>query len=63
MKQNVLLCALNWVHVAALAGLAGLVAVGLPVAPEIEVAEGLLAAEVAVAVPAAIDPQRSKAYH
>jgi hypothetical protein len=57
MKQNVLLCALNWVHVAAL------VAVGLPVAPEIEVAEGLLAAEVAVAVPAAIDPQRSKAYH
>jgi|TARA_E500000178_G_scaffold351962_1_gene414283 hypothetical protein len=60
MKQNVLLCALNWVHVAALAGL---VAVGLPVAPEIEVAEGLLAAEVAVAVPAAIDPQRSKAYH
>ena len=60
MKQNVLLCALNWVHVAALAAL---VAVGLPVAPEIEVAEGLLAAEVAVAVPAAIDPQRSKAYH
>ena len=57
MKQSVLLCALKLVHVA------GLVAVGLPVAPEIEVAEGLLAGEVAGAVPAAIDPQRSKAYH
>ena len=31
MKQNVLLCALKLVHVAALVGL---VAVGLPVAPE-----------------------------
>jgi hypothetical protein len=60
MKQSVLLCALKLVHVA---GLVGLMAVGLPVAPEIEVAEGLLAAEVAGAVPAATAPQRSKAYH
>ena len=60
MKQSVLLCALKLVHVA---GLVGLVAVGLPVAPEIEVAEGLLAAEAAGGVPVAIAPQRSKAYH